>query len=119
MNLTQFLWQQEENLSDVSGIWLGLSRFDKELQVRSTVKYGPLFISNFSNVSSLSYKDIGLLRLCKQDLIMSIGYTHLIFFNELSEYRFGYHAGVPTAFLKSLYIILEHPRCFLTRTDIC
>lgn len=43
VDLTQFLWRQEENLSMPVGFGLDYSSFYKELQITSTVKHGPLF----------------------------------------------------------------------------
>lgn len=52
--LTLLLWQQAENLSGTPvGFGLHYSSFCKELQMTSTVKYGPFFISNLLSVSSL------------------------------------------------------------------
>lgn len=54
VHLTQLLWQQAENLSGTSlGFGLDYSSFCKELQMTSTVKYGPFSTLNFVSVSSL------------------------------------------------------------------
>ena len=54
VHLTQLPWPQAENLSGTSvGFGLDYSSICKKLQMTSTVKYGPFFISRFLSVSSL------------------------------------------------------------------
>lgn len=121
VDLTQFLWQQKENLSDVSGIWLDYQDFTKnwKWQLLSTMVH---FSSQISQVLLLCHiKTQGSWDFASRTCYCLLAtVTFFFFFKWVVRVQIWLPFRCSHTFLKILeqmYIILECPGCFLTRTD--